>query len=239
MPLPFIYSLRRSQRASKIRITVRPDKVEVVAPREVSERVIKQFVTDKQQWVIQALKKVAAKQDQLKHHHTTFYRPGEAVIYQGASYAISHKAYLCKRPKVEFNEGFTIHIPQDLTPQNQQEAIKSALAAWLKKQAKKHVNDYVDKHAGKYGLIPRSISIKNQKSRWGSCGIHNDIHINWLLMAAPPEALEYVVVHELCHLRVKNHSADFWTLVAMHLPDYKLRRQWLKQHGANLMASWL
>lgn len=238
MPLPFAYTLRRSQRASKVRISVSPNKVEVVAPHQVPEDLIKQFVLDKQQWVVAALRKVAAKQKNLSHH-TDFYQPGIAMTYQGASHAISLRDTSAKRLKVEFSDAFIVHIPEDLPSANRPAAIKAALAAWLKKQAKQHVGDYVADHADKHGLTPRSISIKSQKSRGGSCGIHNDIHINWLLMAAPPQVLEYVVVHELCHVRVKNHSAEFWALVALHLPDYQTRRQWLKRHGAALMSGWL
>jgi predicted metal-dependent hydrolase len=79
------------------------------------------------------------------------------------------------------------------------------------------------------------LRIKTQKSRWGSCGPNNDINLNWLLMLAPAAALEYVVVHELCHIKHKNHSAAFWQLVAEHLPNYQQQRHWLKQHGARVM----
>jgi len=237
MPLPFSYTLRRSLRASKVRISVSLNKVEVIAPPQIPEELIQQFVLKQQQWVITALEKVADKHKK-PAEPSAFYQPGTALVFQGGHYAIRLKPTSAKRLKVEFSEGFTVHIPEDLPPTNRPAAIKSALAAWLKKQAKQKVGNYVEKHAEKYGLMPRSITIKSQKSRWGSCGIHNDIHINWLLMAAPPEVLEYVVVHELCHLRVKNHSAKFWALVAAHLPDYTIRRQWLKRHGADLMASW-
>jgi predicted metal-dependent hydrolase len=115
------------------------------------------------------------------------------------------------------------------------ENIRSALINWTKKQAKMQVEQLVTQHAHKNRLFPRTINIKTQKSRWGSCGIHNDININWLLMLAPIEVLEYVVVHELCHIRVKNHSRQFWTLVAEHLPGYQQHRQWLKKHGSRLM----
>ena len=86
--------------------------------------------------------------------------------------------------------------------------------------------------------VPRTLNIKNQKSRWGSCGIHNDIQINALLIIAPPAVLEYVVVHELCHIQICNHSPQFWALVADHLPDYKTPHHWLKQHGNRLMQGF-
>jgi predicted metal-dependent hydrolase len=73
------------------------------------------------------------------------------------------------------------------------------------------------------------------KTRWGSCGPRNDININWLLAFAPETVLEYVVVHELCHIRERNHSMAFWSLVAKHLSNYAQERRWLHAHGAGLM----
>jgi predicted metal-dependent hydrolase len=67
---------------------------------------------------------------------------------------------------------------------------------------------------------------------------HNDIQINALLIIAPPAVLEYVVVHELCHIQIRNHSPQFWVLVADHLPDYKTPHRWLKQHGSRLMQGF-
>jgi predicted metal-dependent hydrolase len=72
-------------------------------------------------------------------------------------------------------------------------------------------------------------------TRWGSCGPKGDININWLLALAPESVLEYVVVHEICHLRERNHSAAFWALVAQHLPHYAKERAWVKAHGGALM----
>jgi predicted metal-dependent hydrolase len=140
-----------------------------------------------------------------------------------------------KNAKVEFVDGFIAHIPESLVAENQSDAIKGALERWMKKQVKAHVEQLVNRHAARKQLFPQSIKIKTQKSRWGSCGIRNDININWLLVMAPVEVLEYVVVHELCHIQQRNHSQLFWALVAEHLPDYQQRRHWLKKHGSQLM----
>jgi predicted metal-dependent hydrolase len=79
------------------------------------------------------------------------------------------------------------------------------------------------------------ITIRNQKTRWGSCSGKGNLNFNCLLMLAPPEVLDYVVVHELCHRREMNHSPRFWALVEQVLPDWRQRRQWLKTHGDALM----
>ena len=79
-----------------------------------------------------------------------------------------------------------------------------------------------------------SITIRDQKTRWGSCSGRGTLSFNWRLILAPPEILDYVVVHELCHLTHMNHSKEFWGLVGKILPDYKVRRNWLKENGHTL-----
>ena len=79
-----------------------------------------------------------------------------------------------------------------------------------------------------------SITIRDQKTRWGSCSGRGTLSFNWRLILAPPEILDYVVVHELCHLTHMNHSKEFWNLVGSVIPDYKTRRKWLKENGHTL-----
>lgn len=79
-----------------------------------------------------------------------------------------------------------------------------------------------------------SVTIRDQKTRWGSCSSLGTLSFNYRLIFAPPEILDYVVVHELCHLTHMNHSKDFWNMVGSILPDYKARRQWLREHGQEL-----
>ena len=105
----------------------------------------------------------------------------------------------------------------------------------MKQQARRMALELIEKHCQTHNLLPRNLRIKTQKSRWGSCGPKNDINLNWLLVLAPPLILEYVVVHELCHIKHKNHSKEFWSLVADHMPNFLQHRHWLKQHGAHLM----
>lgn len=212
-----------------------PGKVEVVAPAKVAEHKIHQFVQAKQQWILQALTKIAAKSQHHKNLAPAAYHHGAEIPYQGTSYKLAIRPSKLKRIKIEFGREFIAHVPDTLLIKDHSAEIKDALIRWMKKESKIHVEQLVKQHAEKKQLFPQTIKIKTQKSRWGSCGIHNDININWLLIIAPPEVLEYVVVHELCHIKIRNHSAHFWSLVAEHLPDYQSRRQWLKTHGASLM----
>lgn len=90
--------------------------------------------------------------------------------------------------------------------------------------------------APRVGVTYGRIALRCQKTRWGSCSAAGNLNFNVLLMLAPPEVLDYVVVHELCHRIEMNHSPRFWALVAAHDPGYRAHRTWLKQHGSTLMA---
>ena len=164
---------------------------------------------------------------------------GTLIPYQGQMIKISlHTSSLAKVKFERCEHQLKVFLPALATPYKQQdksELVRLALCDWMKQQALKQVVIYAERYAKIYKLYPRSIKIKTQKSRWGSCGIHNDIHINWLLIMAPPEVLEYVVVHEICHIKERNHSANFWNLVEKQLPEYKKQRFWLKQKGHRLM----
>jgi len=88
--------------------------------------------------------------------------------------------------------------------------------------------------ANRHGLLVKAVSIRSQKTRWGSCGRNGHISLNWRLMLMPEWVRDYVLVHELMHLRRLDHSAKFWRLVEAACPDYRAARQWLRAHGAAL-----
>lgn len=234
--LAFKYTIRRSQRAKKTRIIVTSDKIEVVAPLLVSIRKIHAFVHAQQDWIVAATDKIEFKNQNIKKLGPENYIEGVAVPFHGQQVKISLADSLSKEVQVKFNaQTFKIYLPTEKLEGDSSEFVRLALTEWMKDQALKEVEGLVECYAKKYNLHPRHIKIKTQKSRWGSCGIHNDININWLLILAPPEVMEYVVVHELCHIKERNHSARFWQLVEAHLPDYKKQRNWLKLNGSCLM----
>jgi predicted metal-dependent hydrolase len=94
----------------------------------------------------------------------------------------------------------------------------------------------IDEEAPELGVEPRLIQIRDQRSRWGSCSTRGTLSFNWRLVLAPFDVLDYVVVHELCHLREPNHSRRFWKLVESRRPDWRRQRDWLNEHGPELLA---
>lgn len=110
------------------------------------------------------------------------------------------------------------------------EAIKHRYREEARRKFEERVAYYHPLTGGNY----TSITIRDQKSRWGSCSSRGTLSFNYRLIFAPPVILDYVVVHELCHLTHMNHSKAFWNKVASVMPDYKVHRQWLKDHGHEL-----
>ena len=106
----------------------------------------------------------------------------------------------------------------------------------LRQQAKLVFPSRAAFYAPKVGVNYGSITVRCQKTRWGSCSAQGNLNFNLLLMLAPPEVLDYVVVHELCHRKEMNHSSRFWAEVERVMPDYRVRKQWLKEQGGMLMA---
>lgn len=231
------YQLRRSDKAKKTRIVVTRDKIEVVAPRHIPEQKIHAFVTAQRDWIEAARRRVSLRAEQTPSLAPQHYETGAKIPYMGRKLTLFVESSSLKTARVNLVDAdqIMVHLPQTNAQTEHQSLIKCALENWMKHQARQHAMTIIERHAKTFDLKPRSLRIKTQKSRWGSCGPQNDINLNWLLMLAPPPILEYVVVHELCHIRHKNHSTDFWALVAAHLPEYPSHRQWLKQHGASLM----
>jgi predicted metal-dependent hydrolase len=94
----------------------------------------------------------------------------------------------------------------------------------------------IEEEAPEIGVQPARVQIRDQRSRWGSCSTRGTLSFNWRLVLAPFDVLDYVVVHELCHLREPNHSRRFWRLVEQRRPEWRMHRDWLHEHGPELLA---
>ncbi len=112
--------------------------------------------------------------------------------------------------------------------------IKKALELWYREKALLKIKEKIDHYQPYFECEVGSIKVKEQKRRWASCTFKNDILFNWRCIMAPSDILDYIVVHEMCHMKHKNHSKDYWKSVYSILPDYELRHKWLKENGIKL-----
>ena len=109
--------------------------------------------------------------------------------------------------------------------------VKDSLTSWYKQRAEIKLNEKAKRYAKQIGVEYKTVGIKSYKSRWGSCSVDGDIDFNWKIIMAPNRIVDYVVVHELCHLKHHDHSPQFWQAVEQVLPDYAERKEWLKENG--------
>lgn len=114
------------------------------------------------------------------------------------------------------------------------EKLQGDLKKWYKKQAAAYITKRVEYYKDIVGVTVNSISIKSRKSQWGSCDSNGDITFSWRLVMARPEAIDYVVIHELCHRKHMDHSREFWNQVQKYMPDFKAQKQWLEENSVNL-----
>jgi predicted metal-dependent hydrolase len=221
------YEISRNGRARRVRITVRPDGVRVSAPPWATTRDIRAFVDLNRRWIADRV--AAIDQVLAAHPGPPRLQDGALIPYQGRLVPLMLTNGRVQRPRVTYREGFVVDLPQGAD--RDETLIEEALCRWLRRQAKIEAEALIAQHGPRHGLIPRAVRIKDQKLLWGSCTARGVINLNWRLIFAPPPVLEYVVVHELCHLRVRSHQKEFWRLVAEVLPEYGPQRRWLKECG--------
>lgn len=223
------YRVRRSGRARRLRIVVRPGGVEVVAPGRARDADIAAFVEQSRTWIAN---KVAALRRTLEAHPgSPALGDGARILLRGQPARVTVAIRGVPRPRVSLDGDVRVDLPVRDAGRDAELAIEQALTRWLKTQARADAASYVERHGPVHGLLPSSLRIKAQRSLWGSCSARGAISLNWRLIFAPSPVFEYVVVHELCHLRERHHQAAFWRLVGQVLPDYARHRRWLKEHG--------
>ncbi|MGI9450446.1 MAG: M48 family metallopeptidase [Geminicoccaceae bacterium] len=223
------YEIRKSQRAKRLRLTVRPTGVEVVAPKRARNVEIQTFIDSHRGWIRSKVEQYRALM--ADHPGPEKLRDGVAIPFRGEPTPLS--VVMAKRvhPKVVEGDGFRVELPNDLAPDKREDAVKLALTKHLKRQARDDATLAIERYGPPNGLVPSALRIKDQKRLWGSCTASGVINLNWRLVLAPIEVFDYVVVHELCHLRHRHHQPPFWQAVGGVMPDYDDHRRWLKTNG--------
>ena len=114
------------------------------------------------------------------------------------------------------------------------ELIKTAVEAWYREKTEEQVKKRIKYYQKYFNKKPSAIKVKEQKKRWASCTSNNELLFNWRCVMAKSIALDYIVVHEMCHMYYMNHSQEFWDLVASVMNDYEVRKEWLRDYGIRM-----
>jgi len=227
------FRIRHSARAKRLRLVVKPGSVELVAPLTVSERQAQDFLARHRSWAEKKLHEMAVQQTSAVPPSLS---AATSLPWRGKEIPLTILDEPRRYARAELSdEACIIRVPVAALGAAREQLLERALMAAAQKRLSTRIDYWIQQHAARYGLYPRAIRIKRMTSRWGSCGPRNDLNINLLLAFVPDSVLEYVVVHELCHIRERNHAPGFWQLVARHMPDYMQQRRWLRTHGSALL----
>jgi len=227
----FEYKVIRRPRRKTVGICVKPDQtVQVAIPGCFPLAKVDALVRGKADWIRRKLSQYRNIQTQ---YQSKQYVSGEYFSYLGRDYRL--KVVEGKEQPVILRQGvLKVGIPHSLSPEQRPLSVTRALETWFREQARQYLAGKTAWHAARIQVTPASVGIKSYRSRWGSCHADGRIYFNWRIIMAPPSIVDYVVVHELCHLKHHNHSPDYWRLVESIMPEYRAARAWLKQHGDGL-----
>lgn len=219
------YTIKRSAGRRKLTITVERDRSVVVhAPVGIPEEKIRKVVESKRQWIYEKTGH-PQKYRGLPHPPGKELVSGESALYLGRQYRIE----LVKNglDEVRFTQRFII-------PAGQGEKRREALREWYIGKAREKIVPRVKVHARKLGVDIAKVKIVDNRYRWGSCTVNDNVNFNWRLIKAPMFVIDYVIVHELAHLIEANHTPRFWNIVRTQAPTMDKARAWLKEHGGLL-----
>ena len=194
-----------------------------------SKRLISDFLVSKQEWIEQTMSLYKHNQDMIFPNPIVY---GSSFYYLGTAYNI---VLMTTQKKLLYfeNDSFVVCLKDVFN----QTLLRRSLINWYKEMALDLFLKRLDFWKEKMNVSVNKVIVKQFKARWGSCSIQKNISLNWILIKAPLDIIDYVIVHECCHLVYFNHSKQFWDLVKQFIPDYKQKKQWLKQYGVFLLQN--
>ena len=217
-------TVRRSMRRRTTEIRVGMDGVRVLCPANLTDDSIRLFVESRRNWINATLQIVALHRCNIKPNHN-----GSGLhIYRGRS--IKPAEILGKSSLVGM-ETDSVTVKTFSDPRDPK---RFKWHDWLRRQAEKRLLKRTQYFSSRMKLVPQLIEVKEYKSMWGRCNSRGEVAFDWRIIQAPDDVLDYLVVHELAHLKHFNHSREFWALVFLILPDYKSSKKWLLQNGHRL-----
>ena len=221
MPIE-VKQIIRSKRKT-IALIVKPDGSLIVrAPFRAPQRSIREFVEKNVGWVKKKQAEVLAALPPAPRQ----YVPGEVFMYLGEAYSL--EVVKGQRKPLLLNGTFKL-------AHSAQGKARSAFERWYREQARRILTERVELYACRYNLQYKKIGITSARTRWGSCSADGSLNFSWRLILAPVEAVDYVIVHELVHTVLHNHSNQFWKKLEAIMPDYKERKKWLRKNAQKLV----
>lgn len=217
------YVVRRSEEATEPRIDVGIHEITVVLPKE-SDVDAEELLRENGPWVAAKKRKYDRYREQAPDR--TF-EEGATFPYLGDRYEV-----VVERRPLAVAEGGELRLPEH---QVEQTSVKRTIEAFYRRKARDVFEERAQQFAEEMDVSYDEIEIRNQRTKWGSCSTTGTLGFNWRLMMAPSSIVDYIVVHELAHLREASHSDEFWQIVAEYDPEYDEHATWLAENSAKLI----
>jgi predicted metal-dependent hydrolase len=212
---------RRRRRTMSLRID-HQGRVVIRAPMHSAKHDIDRFFEQSRIWV---LKKLAERQAIQTMYRQKIFVPGEEFLFLGKSYPLRLGETNGKTAVLAFcSDGF-------LLPGNHADKARELFIKWYKRMALEKITERVFELGRRLNLVPQGIRLMTARTQWGSCSPDNRLSFNWKLVMASDVFIDYVVAHELLHIKEKNHSSRFWKALEAFMPDYKERKTWLDDNA--------
>lgn len=217
----------RTSRRKSASIYLDGEGIKVRVPEGISDSYVQDLIVRKSPWIKRKLREAGLATPPRPREFVS----GETFPYLGKNYRL--KVLEGDTSSVKLQGGYLEAIVSGSLGRKE-EQVRSLLVQWYQTHARERLREKTRRYAKILQVEPGSVSVKDYKSRWGSCSIKGDISYNWRIVIAPHRIVDYVVVHELCHILEHNHSPDYWRHVGRVIPDFKECRQWLKQNSKHL-----
>ena len=227
MSFDFPFETIRTDRVKSASIDVEDNLVKVTVPKNLSDERIEELIKGRILWIKQKL----ALQASAIVSKPKEYVDGEAFAYLGRNYRL--KCANGTEESVKLRSGY-LNVTTKNGKRNS-EHIKAAIEQWYRTKALSRLVDKNKRYSAILKVEPTSINLKDYKAMWGSCSPKGVVSYNWRIILAPHKIVDYIVVHELCHLIEPNHSSKYWKQVRSVIPDYKNSKEWLKNNGSSLL----
>lgn len=209
--------VRVSSRAKKLRLLATGEGIRLVIPKRTKWMIAERFVLASRSWIFETQARVDQRQRLLDLG---------VIDWRGEQFSI-----------VESDDRSGVCLGQGVIFAGHPEKYgrRMLVEKWMRGRARSEFESKIDTWGQLMDLMPEKLRVADQRSRWGSCSSRKTLSLNWRLMMAPESVLDYIVIHELAHLKEMNHSSRFWQLVAQFCPEYRQAEKWLKENGPRLM----
>ncbi|GMU39672.1 MAG: zinc protease [Chloroflexota bacterium] len=222
--------VRSARRRKTIEMTIEAEGVRVAAPMWASQHEIAAFVRSRVPWILKHGRRPA-----MEAPRTVEFATGEHLPYLGRSLPLLVEDRAIRRVQVRLDLlNLCIDIPRRIPEASRRASIEAALRNWYRARAEEEIPWRVEQWSARLGASPSRVLVRDQRRRWGSCAPDGTLRFNWRLAMLEHRLIDYVVVHELCHLLHPNHGPRFWAEVERLMPDARVRRAALVRAGRTL-----